>query len=89
MPDYRFAPLPSNSSIASFVTIAVCVWFLVAAAAILDDPVSPYTQRELRQARHSAGEVAIAPQAHFSIVVQAHRGGWSRNPLRADLAPGP
>lgn len=87
MSDYRFVALPSNSSVATFVTLAVCGWFLAAAAAILDDPSSPYIEREIRRA-HGAGEtVAIAPQARFAITVEARRGGWPREPLRASVAP--
>ena len=78
MNTYKFADLPSNSSVASFVTMVVSGWFLVAAAAILADPVSVYTQRPgvkstpayVQSARNA---VAIAPQARFTIIVSAKR----------------
>ncbi len=86
MSDYRFLSLPSNASVASFVTLAVCGWFLAAAAAILDDPASPYIQRELRRAHAAGAAVAIVPQAHFAITVEARRGDWPGDPLSANAA---
>jgi hypothetical protein len=83
MKDYRFTQYPSNSSVASGITMLVSVWFLVAAGAILGDPASPYTQRAQAQAAPmaqtvdaSAGAgspVAIAPEAHLTIMVEARR----------------
>ena len=89
MKDYKFAEYPSNSSVSSGVTLAVSLWFLVAAGAILADPVSPYTQRALAEANpvtHYAEEAAapaeslaaIAPDTHLTIVVEAHRGAEAR-----------
>jgi hypothetical protein len=86
MSDYRFVRLPSNASVASLVTLAVCAWFLAAAAAILDDPTSPYIQRELQRARVVDAVVAVVPQAHFAITVEARRGDWSGSPLSANSA---
>jgi len=86
--DYRFAEYPSNSSVASGVTLLVSAWFLVAAGAILADPVSPYTQRPVAQAAAPAAVttvaettiaprlipvVATAPDARFTITVEAKR----------------
>jgi hypothetical protein len=80
MNDYKFTQYPSNSSVASGITMLVSVWFLVAAGAILSDPVSPYTHRSqaeaaptLRAAVNADSRVAIAPQAHFTITVEARR----------------
>jgi len=50
MSTFRFAAYPSNSSVASGVTVLVSAWFLVAAGAILSDPSSPYTTRPVRAA---------------------------------------
>jgi hypothetical protein len=44
---YNFPTSPSSSSVASAVTVLTSVWFLVAGAAILSDPSSPYTHREV------------------------------------------
>jgi hypothetical protein len=68
--NYSF--LSGESTVAAAVTTVVCAWFLVAAAAILTDPASPYTTRAQRAA--PAGPVAIAPEARLTITVEAHRG---------------
>ncbi|MGZ5038235.1 MAG: hypothetical protein ACXWG1_11220 [Usitatibacter sp.] len=82
MNTYKFAQYPSNSSVASGVTMLVSVWFLVAAGAILSDPPSPYTQRSeakaaplvrTADATPATQDPAIAPAAHFTITVQARR----------------
>ena len=82
MKEYKFAEYPSNSSVSSGVTLAVSMWFLVAAGAILADPVSPYTQRALAEASQptryaeeaaAPASVAIAPEAHVTITVEASR----------------
>jgi hypothetical protein len=78
---YRFADLPSNSSVASLVTVLVSAWFLIAAAAILSDPASTYTQRSQVAAEQAtaplyveaAPDQAIAPQARLTITVVAPR----------------
>ena len=56
MNDYKFTQYPSNSSVASGITLLVSVWFLLASGAILADPVSPYTQRALEIGRASCRE---------------------------------
>ena len=75
MNEYRFAEYPSNSSVASGVTLLVSAWFLVAAGAIIADPVSPYTQRPVAQAAASAPSLvaAAAPATYFTITVEAKR----------------
>jgi hypothetical protein len=72
---YKSTAYPSNSSVASGVTILVSVWFLVAAGAILSDPSSPYTQRkEVRAAAPvKTASAALAPQVHGTIYVSARR----------------
>ncbi len=79
---YKFAQHRSDSAVASGITLLVSVWFLVAAGAILSDPISPYTRRgEARAAPlvHTADASPIAgspvaPDAHFRITVEARRG---------------
>jgi hypothetical protein len=75
MNEYRFAEYPSNSSVASGVTLLVSAWFLVAAGAIIADPVSPYTQRPAAVAQAKAPVVVaeVAPAAYFTITVEAKR----------------
>jgi hypothetical protein len=64
--------LHGESTVAATVTLLVCAWFLMAAGAILADPVSPYTSRVVRHA--AAQPVAIAPEARLTITVEARRG---------------
>jgi hypothetical protein len=80
MNTYKFAEYPSNSSVASGVTMLVSVWFLVAAGAILSDPPSIYTQRALAHETaapagyaEAAAPAAISPEAHLTITVEAKR----------------
>ncbi len=68
----NFSFLRGESTVAAAVTTVVCAWFLMAAAAILTDPASPYTTRVARPA--PTGPVAIAPEARLTITVEAHRG---------------
>ena len=69
----NFSFMSGESTVAAAVTTVVCAWFLVAAAAILTDPASPYTTRAVHAAP-AAGPVAIAPEARLTITVEAHRG---------------
>jgi len=85
MSQYEFA----ESSVASAVTLLVSAWFLVAAGAILTDPSSPYTQRApqavaettaasivVAEDEHAPSLIpvaAVAPDARFTITVQAKR----------------
>ena len=80
MNTYRFADLPSNSSVASLVTLLVSGWFLIAAGAILSDPPSIYTQRSQTLAVRAPQSLdaprnaaAIAPQTRLTIMVVAKR----------------
>ena len=78
MNTYKFADLPSNSSVASLVTLLVSGWFLIAAGAILSDPSSVYTQRSQTEAARALVEsprnaAVIAPEAHLTILVVAKR----------------
>lgn len=75
---YKFTDYPSNSSVASGVTMLVSLWFLVAAGAILTDsspvPAAPAQAQAAPVTRYAeATAVAIAPQAHFTITVEASR----------------
>jgi hypothetical protein len=72
---YKFSSVPSNSTVAGLVTVMVSAWFLMAAAAIFADPSASRTvERDvLSQAPAPATEVAIAPEAHFKITVEAPR----------------
>ena len=75
---YRFAEPSSNSSVASFVTLLVSGWFLVASGAILADPASPYTQRAQPQTV-PAPQFASAADAHLAtITVEGHRTADAR-----------
>ena len=80
---YKFAAYPSNSSVASAVTLLVSAWFLVASGAILADASSPNARADhaqagqatrYAQARDAAPATAgIAPQARLTITVEARR----------------
>ena len=81
-----FRALRGESTVAAFVTMLVCAWFLVAAGAILAGPASPYTTRAVHvhtfppvevvadTAQGAPAPVAIAPEAHLTITVEARRG---------------
>ncbi len=76
MSPYKFANLPSNSSVDFGVTALVSVWFLVAAGAILTDSASSiYSHRapSLQAKAAPATTVAIAPEARFTIHVVGRR----------------
>ena len=72
---YKFAPVPSNSSVAGLVTLMVSAWFLVAAGAIFADPAFARGERSpaVQAQRTAATAVAAAPDAHFKITVEAQR----------------
>lgn len=70
---YRFAELPSNSSVASVVTLLVSGWFLVASGAILADPASPYTQRAQPQTVPAPQFARSADARLAMITVEGHR----------------
>jgi hypothetical protein len=82
MNSYKVAEYNSSSSVANGVTFLVSVWFLVAAGAIIADTPSPYTQRGPAQVAavetpvetpDAAPSIAIAPEARFTITVEASR----------------
>ena len=80
---YKFAAYPSNSHVASGVTFLVSAWFLIAAGLILTDSsayapraqvlVAPMSEATAAPAAPAATQVAIAPEAHFTINVEASR----------------
>ncbi len=75
---YKFAAYPSNSAVAAGVTLAVSVWFLVAAGAILTDPPSQYTQRVVAQPEQVAVSAAptqakATPRVHYTVMVVGKR----------------
>lgn len=72
MSTYKFDSLPSNSSVASVVTLAACAWFWVAGAAMI---VAPHSEPVAAPTKvvYSAPAVAIEPEARLLIVVEGHR----------------
>ena len=75
MNDYRFAELPSNSSVAAFVTFAVCAWFRVAGAAIVSDEGvgAPAPAAQAIPVVYAAPAVDIDSAARLIIVVEGRR----------------
>lgn len=73
MSTYKFDGLPSNSSVASVVTLAVCAWFWVAGAAMIVAPNSGSAAPSATQVVYTAPAVAIEPEARLIIVVEGHR----------------
>jgi hypothetical protein len=74
MNSYRFAELPSNSSVSAFVTFAVSAWFLVAGAAIVsDEGVGVPAPAAAQSVVYAAPAVAIEPEARLIIVVEGRR----------------
>lgn len=71
MNTYKFSSLPSNSSVAATVTLLVVGWFALAGGAILTDQHSGAIIEAARAATSASAE--IAPEARFSIVVEARR----------------
>ncbi|HEX4334253.1 MAG TPA: hypothetical protein VH040_19090 [Usitatibacter sp.] len=74
---FRFAAYPSNDLVAAGVTVLVSAWFLVAAGAILGDPASPYTQRNV-QAQSAQVVMTEAPahgmpRVHYTVMVMGKR----------------
>ena len=70
---YKFAPVPSNSTVAGLVTMMVSVWFLMAAAAIFMDAGANRAEREAVSRGEAPIAVAIAPEARLTITVEAQR----------------
>lgn len=75
MHSYRFAELPSSTSVSAFVTFAVCAWFLVAGAAIVSDEGVgvPVPASKPIPVVYAAPAVAIEPEARLIIVVEGRR----------------
>jgi len=77
MNTYKFAALPSTSSVAAVVTFAVCAWFLVATGVMITEKPSQYAvQTPVARAMpvvYAAPAVAIVPEARLIIVVEARR----------------
>ena len=77
MDAFKFTAYPSNDIVANGVTVLVSAWFLVAAAAILGDPASPYTQRvvEAKPEQVAAAEVhaRAVPHVHYTVMVMGKR----------------
>ncbi len=71
MNNYRFAAYPSNSSVAAGVTVLVSAWFLIAGAAILSDPSSPYTRKVVRAAPPAKMAQVETPSVSGTIYVSA------------------
>jgi hypothetical protein len=71
MNTYRFAGLPSNSSVAGIVTLLVSAWFVLAGGAILTDQ---HSEQTVENARAPAARLAEIPaEARMTIVVEARR----------------
>ncbi len=71
---YKFAHYPSNSVVASGVTMLVSAWFLVAGGLILTDASPGVTQRTEALALPAATPAtAVAPEARLTITVVARR----------------
>lgn len=74
MSAYKFDGLPSNSAVASVVTLAVCAWFWVAGAAMIVAPHAEHLSApSATQVVYTAPAVAIEPEARLLIVVEGHR----------------
>lgn len=72
MNPFKFAGLPSTSSVAALVTMLVSGWFVLAGGAILTGQHSQYTLESARAAALSQS-AGIAPEARLTIVVEARR----------------
>jgi hypothetical protein len=66
----KFAPLPSSSYVAGLVTLLVGAWFVAAPAAMIAQP--SFAAMNVASAT-PAQAVVIAPEARFTIVVEAQR----------------
>jgi hypothetical protein len=70
---YKFASIPSNSTVAGLVTAAVSAWFLMATASIFADPFASPVKREALAHGATPAAAAIAREARFKITVEAPR----------------
>jgi hypothetical protein len=82
MQPFKFAEVPSHSAIAGTVTTLVSAWFLIAGAAMVASPTDTQMARGARVTvtpgpvhplPQPVPAVAIAPEAHLTIVVEARR----------------
>ncbi len=73
MGNYKFDRLPSNSAVASVVTLAVCAWFWVAGAAMIVAPHAEPAAATPTQVVYTAPAVTIEPEARLIIVVEGQR----------------
>ena len=73
MTAYTFAPLPSNSSVATLVTFVVSAWFLVACAAMYTGESKGPASESLQASAPAAQHTRVAPEARFTITVVAKR----------------
>jgi hypothetical protein len=71
---YRFAALPSNSSVAALVTLLVSGWFLLASGAILTDRHTPERTAEGVRLVPVVTVTAVREEP-FRVVVTASRAG--------------
>jgi hypothetical protein len=72
----------SHSAVAATVTSLACAWFLVAGATMIASPTDGQVARgahvtvqpgRVMPERVAPASVAIAPEAHFKITVEARR----------------
>ncbi|HZZ93450.1 MAG TPA: hypothetical protein VFE23_12885 [Usitatibacter sp.] len=82
MNHYRFVSLPSNDSVATGITLAVCTWFTVAAGYMLTDRADTRAvdnvqhavlMEEAAPSSPTPLPVAAAPDVTEKIVVEARR----------------
>ena len=71
---YKFASLPSNSSVAALVTMVVSGWFLLAGGAILTDRQAPERTAEGVRLVPAVTVTAVREEP-FKVVVTANRTG--------------
>jgi hypothetical protein len=72
---YKFAPVPSTSTVTGLVTVMVSAFFLMANAAVFADPFTSHVKHEALAHRAAPTTVAIAPEARLKITVEAPRLG--------------
>ena len=74
MNKFRFASLPSHSSVVAGVTTLVSAWFLVAAGTIIADPTAESLRVDPpREEMRSGASPVIPDAAREKIVVTARR----------------
>lgn len=77
MASYKFSEVPSNSSVASLVTLLVSAWFLAAAGAMLAEPnFEEQVRLQSRTPEVSVRQLSVVeakPDVNFRIEVVARR----------------